>query len=106
MHLKMCPYLGITLQGMPACSEYVKVGGALKVMQREPPPPKVPFPLHSPSASLKLMNGVNTINATFSLPPPSCKPVFTPLRISGNVMYVCLCVSARDKKNKVRWRAL
>lgn len=38
--------------------------------------------------------------------PPSCRPFFTPLRISGNVMYVCLCVSAWKRKHRVRGRAL
>lgn len=46
--LKMCPYLGIVLQGIPACSEYLEVGGASRAMQREPPtacsPPVLPLP--------------------------------------------------------------
>lgn len=65
--LKICPYLGIALQGIPACSEYLEMGGASRAMQREPP--TACYPLQPPSPSLELMNGLNTINATFFFSP-------------------------------------
>lgn len=81
----------IASRGIPACSEYLEVGGALQSHAKGTPTACKP-PCTPPSSRLELMNGLNTINAAFFLfLPPSCKPFFTPLRISGNVTYVYLC---------------
>ena len=56
------------------CEEFLHVQnicrweGPAGPMQREPPTACNP-PLHSPSPSLELMNGLNTINATFFSSP-------------------------------------
>lgn len=92
-------------RGIPACSEYLQVGGASQAMQREPPtaykPPCTP-PL--PKTRAYEWPEYNKRHF-FPLLPPSCEPFFTSLRISGNVMYVylceecaCVCVSRGKKR--------
>lgn len=89
---------------IPACSKYLQEGGASRTVQREPPtaynPPVLPLSM-STAYEWPEYNKLHF----FSL-PPSCKPVFTSLRISGNVMYVyvcdeceCLCISELKRKS-------
>lgn len=93
MLLKM---LGIVLQGISACSEYLKVGGASRAMQREPPTACKP-PCTPPSSSLELMNGLNTINGTFF--SPSLLQALLYLSEDFWECSVCACVCFASEKN-------
>lgn len=82
----------IASQGIPACSEYLEVGGALQ-SHAKGTPHCLRAPLYSPFLTSRAYEWpeYNKRCFFFLFLPPSCKPFFTPLRISGNVTYVYLC---------------